>query len=119
MKTKIKKLARGMTSAIVSNLYRIVPAIVMVLFCSINMFAAGGEDPFSKATGELTGYLPSIKKLTYVIAAIIALVGAFNIYHKMTNGDQDVKKTVMLTFGGVIAMVILSEALPAFFGHTV
>lgn len=118
MKAKIKKLARGMTSVIVSNFGRIVPVIVMVMFCSINVFAAG-EDPFLKATGELTSYVPSIKKLTYVIAAIIALVGAFNIYHKMTNGDQDVKKTVMLTFGGVIAMVILSEALPAFFGYTV
>ena len=50
------------------------------------------------------------------IAAVIALVGAFNVYFKMQNGDQDVKKTIMLTIGGCIAFVALSEALPAFFG---
>ena len=66
----------------------------------------------------ITGYGPSVKKLLYAIAAIIALVGAFNVYHKMTNGDQDVKKTIMLTLGGCIAMLALSEALPAFFGTT-
>ena len=27
------------------------------------------------------------------IAAVIVLVGAFNVYFKMQNGDQDVKKT--------------------------
>lgn len=31
------------------------------------------------------------------------------------NGDQDVKKTIMLTIGGCIAFIALSEALPLFF----
>ena len=31
------------------------------------------------------------------------------------NGDQDVKKTIMLTIGGCIAFIVLSEALPLFF----
>lgn len=78
---------------------------------------AGGSDPFAAATGEIAGYQSSVQNLLYAIAAIIALVGAFNVYHKMTNGDQDVKKTIMLTLGGCIAMVALSTALPAFFGH--
>lgn len=34
----------------------------------------------------------------------------------MQNGDQDVKKTIMMTMGGCIAFVALAEALPAFFG---
>ena len=29
--------------------------------------------------------------------------------------DQDVKKTIMLTIGGCIAFIALSEALPLFF----
>ena len=49
------------------------------------------------------------------IAAVIVLVGAFNVYFKMQNGDQDVKKTIMLTIGGCIAFIALSEALPLFF----
>ncbi len=33
----------------------------------------------------------------------------------LQNGDQDVKKTIMLTIGGCIAFIALSEALPLFF----
>jgi len=51
----------------------------------------------------------------YAIAAVIALVGAFNVYFKMQNGDQDVKKTIMMTIGGCVAMVAMATALPMFF----
>lgn len=33
----------------------------------------------------------------------------------LQNGDQDVKKTIMMTIGGCIAFIALSEALPLFF----
>lgn len=55
------------------------------------------------------------KSVMAAIAAVIVLVGAFNVYFKMQNGDQDVKKTIMLTIGGCIAFIALSEALPLFF----
>ena len=50
-----------------------------------------------------------------MLFAVIVLVGAFNVYFKMQNGDQDVKKTVMMTIGGCVAFVAMSEALPMFF----
>lgn len=77
--------------------------------------AGAGAGAFNAATDQISGYQGPVQKLLYAIAAVIALVGAFNVYHKMTNGDQDVKKTIMLTLGGCIAMVALSTALPAFF----
>ncbi len=114
---KIKKLMGSLVSLLRDNQAKIVAFVVMLLFFAAPMFAA--PDPFSGATSTITGYAHSVKKLLYAIAAVIALVGAFNVYHKMVNGDQDVKKTVMLTLGGCIAMLALSEALPAFFGTTV
>ena len=36
-------------------------------------------------------------------------------YFKMQNGDQDVKKTIMMTIGGCVAFIAMSEALPMFF----
>lgn len=51
------------------------------------------------------------------IAAVIALVGAFNVYFKMSNGDQDVKKTTMLTIGGCVAFIAMSEARVHSPGH--
>ena len=117
MNVKFKKIFSGLGMIIRRNANRILPVVAMLAIFSMPAFAAA--DPFADATSTITGYAPSVKKLLYAIAAIIALVGAFNVYHKMTNGDQDVKKTIMLTLGGCIAMLALSEALPAFFGQTV
>ena len=114
---KIKKIASGLMSTLKKNQHRIIPVVAMIFFFCLPALAQ--SDPFEGATSTITGYASSVKKLLYAIAAVIALVGAFNVYHKMTNGDQDVKKTIMLTLGGCIAMLALSEALPAFFGQTV
>lgn len=82
----------------------------------LQAFAQGvGAGGFSKATQEITSYEEPVKKLMYAIAAVIALVGAFNVYFKMQNGDQDVKKTIMMTIGGCVAMVAMASALPMFF----
>jgi hypothetical protein len=35
----------------------------------------------------------------------------------MNNGDQDVKKTIMMTIGGCAALVAMAVALPKFFGY--
>ena len=117
MNAKVKSIVKGIVKTIFSNSHRIVPVVAMLVLFS--MPALAQADPFASATGTIGGYAASVKKLLYAIAAIIALVGAFNVFHKMTNGDQDVKKTIMLTLGGCIAMLALSEALPAFFGTTV
>lgn len=100
------------------TIMRLLPAICMILFASLGCFAqstSAGAGVFNTIAQEIGKYEDGVKSLIYAIAAIIALVGAFNIYHKMTNGDQDVKKTVMLVLGGCIALVAMAEALPAFF----
>ena len=74
-----------------------------------------GAGGFEKATREVSSYAEPVRKLMYAIAAVIALVGAFNVYFKMQNGDQDVKKTIMMTIGGCVAMVAMATALPMFF----
>ena len=95
---------------------RLLSVFMFVMVFGISsMFAA--SDPFTEVTGTLATYMTPIKNLIYVIAAIIALIGGFNIYNKMINGDQDVKKTIMLTIGGCISLIALGTALPAFFGY--
>ena len=68
---------------------------------------------FASSTGA--GGLTPVSNLMKAIAAVIVLVGAFNVYFKMQNGDQDVKKTIMMTIGGCVAFIAMSEALPLFF----
>ena len=79
-----------------------VVAFWMGFYCvSDAMASSKGAGGFSKATTEIQSYE--------------TLVGAFNVYFKMQNGDQDVKKTVMMTIGGCVAFIAMSEALPMFF----
>jgi len=79
------------------------------------LWVSAGELMATKATQEVSSYQTPVSNLMKAIAAVIVLVGAFNVYFKMQNGDQDVKKTIMLTIGGCIAFIALSEALPLFF----
>lgn len=103
------------------TMMRLLPAICMILFASLGCFAADGTSAgvgaFEQVSSQIQEYISPVKKLIYVIAAVISLVGAFNIYHKMSNGDQDVKKTIMLTIGGCIGLIALATALPKFFGY--
>lgn len=79
------------------------------------MATSKGAAGFTKATTEVSSYETPVSNLMKAIAAVIVLVGAFNVYFKMQNGDQDVKKTIMLTIGGCVAFIAMSEALPLFF----
>lgn len=77
--------------------------------------AGAGVAAFEAAASAISNYEGPVKKLIYVIAGVLALVGSFNVFMKMQNGDQDVKKTAMLTLGGCVALVVLAETLPLFF----
>lgn len=77
--------------------------------------AASAQGAFAQATDIIKNYQDDVIRLMYAIASVIAIVGAFNVYFKMQNGDQDVKKTVMLTIGGCIAFIALAQVLPEFF----
>lgn len=95
---------------------RCMLAIASILYFMGSAFAQSkGGAGFTSATTEITSYQEPVKNLMRAIAAVIVLVGAFNVYFKMQNGDQDVKKTIMLTIGGCVAFVAMAEALPMFF----
>lgn len=95
---------------------RIASFLGMFLFCAVATFAQSkGAGGFQKAISEVSGYEEPVGNLMKAIAAVIALVGAFNVYFKMSNGDLDVKKNVMFTIGGCVAFIAMSEALPLFF----
>ena len=75
---------------------RIASFVGMFLFCAVATYASSkGAGGFTKATTEISSYQTPVANLMKAIAAVIVLVGAFNVYFKMQNGDQDVKKTIM------------------------
>ena len=114
----IKKNARNLTERFIGSSFGqkcVVAAIALIISTSNAMAGSKGAAGFTKATQEVSSYRTPVSNLMKAIAAVIVLVGAFNVYFKMQNGDQDVKKTIMLTIGGCIAFIALSEALPLFF----
>ena len=99
-----------------SPVYQKVAMFVVGLFSCAKIWASStGAGGFTKATTEISSYQTPVANLMKAIAAVIVLVGAFNVYFKMQNGDQDVKKTIMMTIGGCVAFIAMSEALPLFF----
>ena len=104
----IKKSARNLTERFIGSSFAQKSVMAAIA-------GSKGAAGFTKATQEVSSYQTPVSNLMKAIAAVIVLVGAFNVYFKMQNGDQDVKKTIMLTIGGCIAFIALSEALPLFF----
>lgn len=118
MLQQIKRKGRKALDKVFNNrlAQRAVVTCGTMVFCvSETMASSKGAGGFSKATSEISSYQTPVSNLMKAIAAVIVLVGAFNVYFKMQNGDQDVKKTIMLTIGGCVAFIAMSEALPLFF----
>lgn len=117
MKQLKKRLHRAADRIKSSSLARkgVLALIAVTVSAGELMASSKGAAGFTKATQEVSSYQTPVSNLMKAIAAVIVLVGAFNVYFKMQNGDQDVKKTIMLTIGGCIAFIALSEALPLFF----
>jgi hypothetical protein len=93
---------------------------VMLVIGALNSFAVdpnAGSSAIANAVGSFSKYIGPVQNLMYVLAAVISVVGAFSIYFKMNNGDQDVKKSIMLTVGGCLALIVMATALPKFFGY--
>ena len=76
---------------------RIASFVGMFIFCAMATYASSkGAGGFTKATTEISSYQTPVANLMKAIAAVIVLVGSFNVYFKMQNGDQDVKNILVL-----------------------
>lgn len=79
--------------------------------------AAGGlTGGFSKAAADLKTYIPLVQKIVYAFAGLVFLIGGASIYVKMSNGEQDVKSSIMMYVGGVLFLLIVGSLAPTIFG---
>lgn len=95
----IKKNARNLTERFIGSSFGqkcVVAAIALIISTSNVMAGSKGAAGFTKATQEVSSYQTPVSNLMKAIAAVIVLVGAFNVYFKMQNGDQDVKNILVL-----------------------
>ena len=94
---------------------RIASFVGMFLFCAVATYASSkGAGGFTKATTEISSYQTPVANLMKAIAAVIVLVGAFNVYFKMQNGGGSshvlqVKQDV--TEGDALAIVFRQQGI--------
>ena len=74
--------------------------LAMMLFAvTVSTFAQdvdAGLNAIETSTESLKKYVPVVTNLCYAIAGIVAMIGAFSVYVKMNNEEQDVKNILVL-----------------------
>lgn len=98
---------------------RFVAVMLLLVICTVSVEAQSmdsGVKAISTASDSIKKYLPVVVNLIYVIAGIVAVLGAISVYIKMNNEEQDVKKSIMMIVGACIFLIAAAQALPLFFG---
>ncbi|MCQ2199162.1 MAG: DUF4134 domain-containing protein [Paludibacteraceae bacterium] len=84
-----------------------VLACANAVMCFAQASKAGKiKDGLDSATSTVTGLFDSAVKLLYAVCAIMACIGAFQVYSKWTSGDPDVTKTAAGWIGGLVFVVV-------------
>lgn len=88
----------------------------IIMLTTSAAYADTGASGISDAADGVVSYMPYVRALCYVIAAIIGVVGAVAVYYTMQTNPQHTTKRIFMTAGGALTFVSLSLALPQFFG---
>lgn len=88
-----------------------------LLLTSYLLFSQDLASGIDEATSELEDIFESIRTFIFVLAAIVATYGAFNVYSKYQSQDQDAAKSAakfgfgfvfLLTAGFIISAVFIN-----------
>lgn len=91
--------------------------ILAINSLAIPGFAQTGSEAILGASDGIYSYLPFVQGLCYVIAALIAIVGATSIYMAMQTSPQQVSKRIVTSVGSCLCFVCMAISLPQFFGY--
>lgn len=91
--------------------------ILAINLLAIPGFAQTGSEAILGASDGIYSYLPFVQGLCYVIAALIAIVGATSIYIAMQTSPQQVPKRIVMSVGSCLCFVCMAISLPQFFGY--
>ena len=78
-----------------------------------------GADALANAHDYTVTMMLYVVYLSYAIAAIIAIIGALQIYFKMTTGEGDITKSILMLLGACLFMIGAFILFPAFFGYNI
>ena len=96
------------------------PFIVMLLVLVVaNVNAqdlADGQAAIEEAADGIEGYFEAIQTVVFIMAGIIALLGAVRTFMKWQMGDPDVMSSAAGWFGSAIFLIVAVTVIQSFFG---
>lgn len=57
--------------------------------------------------------------IIYAVASIVAIIASVQIYIKMNNGEDGIKKSIEMVVGACLFLIGASLVFPAFFGYRI
>lgn len=78
-----------------------------------------GADALSTAHDYVVTMMLYVVYLSYAVAAIVAIIGALQIYFKMTTGEGEVMKSILMLVGACLFMIGAYVVFPSFFGYNI
>ncbi len=97
---------------------RRVLTVLMALSNFVMAFAADNgnrKQALQQVETEIKDYFDVACGIFYAICAIMALVGAFKVYSKWSNGDPDTSKVAVGWFGSLIFVAVVVTLIKSFF----
>ena len=90
--------------------------LLVVSYAAIAQDLASGQAAIEEAADGISGYFESIQTLVFIMAGIIALLGAIRVFMKWQMGDPDVMSTAASWFGSSIFLIVAVTVIQSFFG---
>ena len=103
------------------NSKKIISPLVLLFFLLIvtgvnAQDLADGQAAIEEAADGIEGYFDAIQTLVYIMAGIIALLGAVRTFMKWQMGDPDVMSSAAGWFGSVVFLLVSVSVVRGFFG---
>ena len=77
---------------------------------------ADGQAAIEEAADGIEGYFEAIQTVVFIMAGIIALLGAVRTFMKWQMGDPDVMSSAAGWFGSAIFLIVAVTVIQSFFG---
>lgn len=121
IKDAVFTTANGAKSLITNP--RVAMMLLLLTLVTVNVVAqnnsvdlSAGTSALGSVTTELKKYIPYVTNVCYVLAGLVVIVGAVTTFIAMNNGEQDIKKRIMMIVGSCAFLVAAAVFLPKFFG---
>lgn len=88
---------------------------LIILTCATTIYAQDLASGIDEATDELSSIFESVKNFLYILAAIVGVYGAFNVYSKYQSQDQDAAKSAAKYGFGFIFLMAAGFIIDAVF----